>query len=60
MHLLFWVPIPYFKVDLGVPTVEQWVKDLAMPQLWPREQLWLQFSSWPGNFHTPQVQPKNK
>ena len=49
---------------MGVPTVvqwdrwlgcrfypwpTQWVKDLALPQLWIRSQLWLQSDSWPGN-----------
>ena len=32
----------------------QWVKDLAMPQLW------LGFVPWPGNFHMPWVLPKKK
>ena len=27
------------------------LKDLALPQLWHRSQLWLGFSFWPGNFH---------
>ena len=35
-------------LELGVPTVEQWVKDLALPQLWPRSQLWLRFDLGPG------------
>ena len=29
----------------GVPTVAQWVKDLALPQLWHKSQLWLRFDS---------------
>ena len=28
----------------GVPTVAQWVKDLMLPQLWCRSQLWLRFN----------------
>ena len=45
---------------MGVPTVVQWVKDLAFLQLWHRSQLWLRFAPWPGNFHMLWVQPKNK
>ena len=29
----------------------QWVKDLALPQLWNRLQLQLGFDPWPGNLH---------
>ena len=29
----------------------QWVKDLALLQLWRRLQLWCGFHLWPGNFH---------
>ena len=42
----------------GVPAVAQWVKDLALPQLWYRSQLYLTFSPWPGNFHRLWVQLK--
>lgn len=38
------------------PGPVQWVKDLALPQLWCRLQLWLGFSPWPRNVHMPQVQ----
>ena len=40
----------------GVPTVVQWVKDPALPQLW------LRFDPWTRNFHMPPVQqgPKKK
>ena len=34
--------------------MEQWVKDLALLQLW------LRFHPWPGNFHMPQVKPREK
>ena len=37
----------------GVPAVAQWVKDLALPQLWPRSKLQLGLNPWPGNFHVP-------
>ena len=37
-----WVPSPIRHSGL---------KDLALPQLW------LGFSPWPGNFHTPWAQP---
>ena len=29
------------------------LKDLALPQLWHRQQLWLGFNPWPGSFHMP-------
>lgn len=29
------------------------VKDLALPQLQCKSQLWLGHGPWPGNFHTP-------
>ena len=32
-------------MKVGVPAVAQWVKDLALLQLW------LIFDPWPGNFH---------
>ena len=38
----------------GVPAVVQWVKDLALPQLW------LRFDPWSGNFLMPWVRPKQK
>ena len=28
----------------------QWVKDLALLQLWFRSQLWLRFNAWPREF----------
>ena len=50
----------YLKNFLGVPFVAQWVKDLVLPQLWCRSQLWLEFSPWPRNFHMLPVWPKKK
>ena len=38
--------------------LEQWVKDLMLPQLWSL--LWLGFDSWPGNFHMLRVLPGPK
>ena len=38
----------------------QWVKDLALLQLWHRLQLLLRFYPWPRNFHMLWVQPKKK
>lgn len=35
------------------------LKDLAVPQLQYRAQLWFGFNPWPGNFHMLQVQPNN-
>ena len=42
------------KQQRGVPTVVQWVKDLALLQLW------LRFNPWPGNFHMLWVWRKKK
>ena len=38
-------PFTYYKKEstIGVPTVAQWVKDLALAQLWHRWQLQLGF-----------------
>ena len=44
----------------GVPATVQWSKDLALPQLWCRAQLWLGFDPCPRNFNTLQLQPKKK
>ena len=38
----------------------QWVKDLVLPQLWQRLQMWLGFAPWPGSFHILRVQLKRK
>ena len=36
--------------DTGsIPSPAQWVKDLVLPQLWYRLQLWLRSDPWPGN-----------
>ena len=43
--------------DVGlIPGLIQWVKDLTL-WLCLGWQLQLQFNSYPGNFHMPQVQP---
>ena len=50
-----------FKIaTYGVPVVGQWVKDPALLQMWHRSPLWFVFDPWPGNFHVPQLWPKNK
>ena len=44
--------------DVGsIPSSAQWVKDPALLWLWCRSQMQLRFNPWPGNLHTPQVQP---
>ena len=48
------------NIGLEVPAVSQWVKDLALLQLWCRSKLQLKFSPWPGNFHILKVWPKKK
>ena len=45
----------------ATPSLVQWVKDLALLQLWRRSQPRLGFTSWPVNFRMLWVQPsKNK
>ena len=39
--------------------VAQRLKDLALLLQWLQSLLWYRFDPWPGNFHMPQVQPKN-
>lgn len=46
--------VPLNGLILGNSLVEQSVKDLALPLLRHR------FNLWPGNFHKPQVQPQQK
>ena len=61
-----WVGEGNFRCDyldvqtlpLGVCTVAQSVKNLALPQLWHRSQLQLRFDPWPGNFHMLRMQPE--
>ena len=43
-----------------IPGPVQWVKDLALMQLWCRLQLQLRFNPWPRNLHMLWVQPKKK
>jgi len=38
----------------------QWVKDLAVLQLWCRSKLWLRYDPCPGNFQMLQVWLKKK
>ena len=39
------------KAQTGSITgLAQWVKELALLQLWSRSQLWLRFDPWPGDF----------
>ena len=45
---------------LRVPTVAQWLKDLALLQLWCRSQQQLGFDPWLRNFHMPRVRLKEK
>ena len=40
--------------------VAQWVKDTASLPWWLRSLLWYRFDPWPGNFHIPWVQPKQR
>ena len=43
-----------------LPGPTQWVKDLALLQLWCRSQLWLRIHPWPGNFQMLQEWQKKK
>ena len=44
----------------SIPGAVQWVKDLALPQLWCRLKLQLRVCPWPGNLHMLQVWMKKK
>ena len=47
--------------NLGlIPGMAWQVKDLVLPQLWHRSQLWLGLDPWLGNFCMLQVQEKKK
>ena len=50
--------VKYLTLSLGstgsIPGPMQWVKDLALPQLW------LGFDPWPGNFYMLRVWLKKK
>ena len=52
------------RVDAEVPVQslarEGGLKNLVLPQLSCRLQLWLRFSPWPRNFHMLWAQPKQK
>ena len=41
-----------------IPGPAQWVRDLALPQLWLGLQLWLESDPWPGKFICPRVAKK--
>ena len=43
-----------------IPSLAQWVKDLALPQLWRRSELWLRSDPWPGNCICLRVAKKEK
>ena len=42
---------------LGVPSVVQGVRDLALSLLWLWLQLWHRLNPWPGNFCMQEAQP---
>ena len=43
-----------------IPRPAQWVKDLALPQLWLSLQLWLRFDPWPRSSMSLGVAQTNK
>ena len=55
-----WVKDPVLSLQGwgSEPGPAQWVKDLALLQLWCRSQLHLRFDPWSRNSHVPWVQPK--
>ena len=52
-----WVTDPASVCSVAnlIPHPAQWVKDLALPQLWHRSQM-LRFNPQPGNIHIPRVE----
>ena len=44
----------------SIPSPAQWVKDLALLQLWLRSQLQLRSNLWPGNFICYEAAKKKK
>ena len=62
--VVYWIKGPIAVVWVAAEVQVQstaWhsgLKNLALPQLWHRLQLWLRYSPWPGNFHMPWVWPK--
>ena len=45
------------EVRVQSPAQDSGLKDLALPQLLHRLQLWLRFCPWPKNFHMMWVSP---
>ena len=43
----------------SIPGRTQWVKDLVLPKLWCRLQLWLRFNPWPTVYGYSQKRKKN-
>lgn len=43
-----------------IPSLAQWVKDMALPQLWHRSQLWIRFDPWLRNFQYATGAAKNE
>ena len=48
------------EVQVQSLATQSGLKDLMLPQLWCRSQLWLRFNPWSGNFHMPRVWPWKK
>ena len=46
--------------EVSLSSLAQWVKDLALLQLWFKSQLWLRFNPWSGNFHMTQGSQKKE
>ena len=42
------------------PGQAQQLKDVELPQLWHRSQLWLRFNPWTKNFHMPRLWQEKK
>ena len=59
-HFMWSIGLANKDADMRSSFVAQWVKDLALPQLWYKLEVQRRFDPWVGNFYMPQVQPSKQ